>query len=380
MDVNDSKFNNMTCLKNGMVFVGKHFVKADLFFDEKIGEIKENKSAEKPEYYIVPGFVDIHTHGAVGGDFSDGKPEDIPKMLDYYASCGVTSLLPTTMTLSEQEITRAIRTISLCDYSGGAKIAGINIEGPFLSSEKNGAQASFNIKKPDISMFDRLYAACGGIIKLVTLACEEEGAEEFIRHVSRKCVVSLGHSAADYDTAMSAYKSGASHATHLFNAMSPLAHRQPGIVGAAFDSNASVELICDGLHIHPAVVRMVFGMFADRVNLISDSLRCSGMPEGVYPFGGQEIELKNGKACVKGTDTLAGSTISVADAVRNLVSFGIPLETAVYAASTAPADAIGCGNIGRLKAGACADIVVLNKQLEITAVYIDGRRIGRMPC
>lgn len=361
-------------LENGLVFVGKEFIKADIDFEEKINSINLNDSSIEPDCYIVPGFVDIHTHGALGGDFSDAKADDLPKMLDYYAACGVCSILPTTMTVSENEICSALKVISECDYHGGAKIAGIHIEGPFLNPKKNGAQSASNIRKPDSNLFDKFNIAANGKIKMLTLACEEEGSEEFIKYVSTKCTVSLGHSAADYNTAMKAFSDGATHVTHLFNAMNPLGHRAPAIIGAAYDSNASVELICDGIHVHPSVIRMTAQIYGDKLNLVSDSSRCSGMPDGLYLLGGQMTELKNGKATVQGTDTLAGSTISLIDAVRNLVKYGVKLESAIYAASTAPADAIKCHDIGRLEKDACADIVVLDKSLNIKSVYVDGKR------
>ena len=239
---------------------------------------------------------------------------------------------------------------------------------------KRGAQAAENLHLPDTALFDRLNDASGGQVKLVTVACEEEGAMEFITHVSRYATVSLGHTSCTYDQAMEAFARGASHATHLFNGMEGLHHRKPGVIAAAMDAGASVELICDGLHIHPAVIRLVHKLYGDKLNLISDSLRCAGMPDGDYMLGGQPITMKNGKATLTGTDTLAGSSISLLDAVRNVVSFGLPLADAVYAASTAPALAVGLTDIGTLQTGKKADLLVLDKDLALKAVFVDGRR------
>lgn len=258
----------------------------------------------------------------------------------------------------------------------GAKCAGIHLEGPFLSYAKRGAQAAENLHKPDAALFHRLNEASGGLVRLVTVACEEEGAMPFIQEVSKVCTVSLGHTTADYDTAMAAFQAGASHATHLYNGMPSLLHRAPGVIGAAFDSGATVELICDGLHIHPSVIRLTGQLFGKKLVIISDSLRCAGMPDGQYELGGQPIEMKNGKATLLGTDTLAGSSSNLLDEVRNVVSFGLTLEDAIYAVSQAPAQAVGLKDVGVLEAGKRADLLVLDGSLNLEQVYIDGNLIG----
>lgn len=365
-------------IKNAKVFVGKEFVDGDVRFGstiEAVGTLEGAADYDAAGCYVIPGLVDIHTHGAMGEDFSDGNPAGMQPMADYYAAHGVTSFLATTMTLKEETLTPAMLTIRDFKRQGGAKCAGIHLEGPFLCYAKRGAQAAENLHKPDADLFDRLNAASGGMVKLVTVACEEEGAEAFIRNVSQKCTVSLGHSTADYDTAMAGFAAGATHATHLYNGMPSFLHRAPGIIGAALDSGASVELICDGLHIHPAVIRATYKMFGDKLNLISDSLRCAGMPDGDYELGGQPITMKNGKATLTGTDTLAGSSISMLDALRNVVKFGMPLEAAVYAASTAPAQAAGLSDIGAIEAGRAADLLVLDKDLNLKAVFINGEKL-----
>ena len=365
-------------IKNAKVFVGKEFVDGDVRFGstiEAVGTLEGAADYDAAGCYVIPGLVDIHTHGAMGEDFSDGNPAGMQPMADYYAAHGVTSFLATTMTLKEETLTPAMHTIRDFKRQGGAKCAGIHLEGPFLCYAKRGAQAAENLHKPDADLFDRLNAASGGMVKLVTVACEEEGAEAFIRNVSQKCTVSLGHSTADYDTAMAGFAAGATHATHLYNGMPSFLHRAPGIIGAALDSGASVELICDGLHIHPAVIRATYKMFGDKLNLISDSLRCAGMPDGDYELGGQPITMKNGKATLTGTDTRAGSSISMLDALRNVVKFGLPLEAAVYAASTAPAQAAGLSDIGAIEAGRAADLLVLDKDLNLKAVFINGEKL-----
>ena len=363
-------------IKGGKVLFGRTFVDADIAFDRAItaiGRLEGPADLDAAGGYVIPGLVDIHTHGAVGEDFSDGKPQGLQPLADYYAAHGVTSYLATTMTLKEEVLTPAMHAVRDFKPSGGAKCAGVHLEGPFLSFAKRGAQAAENLHKPDAALFHRLNEASGGQVRLVTVACEEEGAIPFIREVSQVCTVSLGHTSADYDTAMAGFQAGASHATHLYNGMPSLLHRAPGVIGAAFDAGASVELICDGLHIHPAVIRATYQMFGDKLNLISDSLRCAGMPDGDYELGGQPIVVKDHKATLL-DGTLAGSSISLLDAVRNVVRFGLPLAEAVYAASAAPAQAVGL-DAGVIAQGKAADLVVLDRDLNLKAVFVDGQRV-----
>lgn len=363
-------------IKNGKVLFGRTFTDADLSFDrtiKAIGRLEGPADLDAAGGYVIPGLVDIHTHGAVGEDFSDGKPQGLQPLADYYAAHGVTSYLATTMTLKEEVLTPAMHAVRDFKPGGGAKCAGVHLEGPFLSFAKRGAQAAENLHKPDAALFHRLNEASGGQVRLVTAACEEEGAIPFIREVSQVCTVSLGHTSADYDTAMAGFQAGASHATHLYNGMPSLLHRAPGVIGAAFDAGASVELICDGLHIHPAVIRATYQMFGDKLNLISDSLRCAGMPDGDYELGGQPIVVKDHKATLL-DGTLAGSSISLLDAVRNVVRFGLPLAEAVYAASAAPAKAVGL-DAGVIAQGKAADLVVLDRDLNLKAVFVDGQRV-----
>ena len=329
------------------------------------------------EHYLLPGFVDIHTHGAAGEDFSDGKAEGLPTLSRHYARYGVTSFLATTMTLPENVLADAMRVIrDFVPPADGARCAGVHLEGPFLCYSKRGAQAAEHLHAPDAALFRRLQAASGGIVRLVTIAPEEPGAIPFIEEISPTCTVSLGHTAADYDTALAAYHAGASHATHLFNAMPGLHHRAPGVIGAAFDASATVELICDGFHIHPAVVRAAWHLFRGRTAVISDSLRCADMPDGEYELGGQPIEVREGKAFLLGSSTIAGSSSNLLEELRNLVAFGIPLEEAVTGVTLTPARAVRLeGEIGCLASGRRADFTVLDHDLNLIRVFVGGRAL-----
>lgn len=367
---------------NANVYVDGSFREASVTIQN--GKIKDVGAADIPcdinaeGKYLVPGFVDIHTHGAMNGDFSDGTADGLQKMSRFYAAHGVTSFLATTMTLKEETLIPAMHAIrDFVRPADGAKCAGIHLEGPFLSYAKRGAQAAENLHKPDAAMFHRLNAVSGNQVRLVTVAPEEENAIAFIKEVSDVCTVSLGHTAADYDTAMAAFQAGASHATHLFNGMPALLHRAPGVVGAAFDSGATVELICDGLHIHPSVIRAVQRLFGEKMVVISDSLRCAGMPDGQYELGGQQVEMKGGKATLLGTDTLAGSSSNLLEELRNLVAFGISLEDAVASVTIAPARAVRLDHeIGSIAPGKQADLLLLTKNLNLEMVCVAGNLIA----
>ncbi|MCD7828970.1 MAG: N-acetylglucosamine-6-phosphate deacetylase [Clostridiales bacterium] len=362
---------------NAQLFRCGGFVPGGMEFGEaitRVGPAVTGEGLDAGGCYLIPGLIDLHTHGAVGADASDGDGAGLERLSRYYAAGGVTSWCPTTMTLREPELRRAMSAArGFRRPTDGARLAGVNLEGPFLSAAKRGAQALENLHAPDFDLFLRLNEASGGQIRLVTVAPELEGAPEFIREASQICTVSLGHTEADYDTALAAYDAGATHTTHLFNAMPPLLHRAPGVVAAAADAGATAELISDGLHVHPAVVRLAHRVFRERLVLISDSLRCAGMPDGAYTLGGQPITMADGKATLTGTDTLAGSSIHPLDGLRRAVAFGVPLEDAVTAATAAPARVLRReGEIGTLEPGRYADFLLLDRQLRLKAVYIGG--------
>lgn len=327
---------------------------------------------------MIPGLVDIHFHGCKGADMCDGTKEALDVIMDYEASVGVTSVCPATMTIPRDELLAVMKNAGAYSYHGGAHLIGINMEGPFISPSKKGAQAAENIMHCDYEYFCQLQEAAGGLIKLVDIAPEEPGAMEFIDEVKGKVVVSLAHTASDYDTAKEAIEHGASHATHLYNAMPPMNHRNPGVIGAVRDSSeCHVELICDGVHIHPSVIRATYAMFgAERIILISDSMRATGLEDGEYTLGGQPVKVRGNLATLH-DGTIAGSATNLMDCLRFVVrEVGIPLETAVMCATANPAREIGIfDEAGSITAGKRADFILLNQNLEIVRVYIDGKEL-----
>lgn len=372
-------------ITNAKVFIDGTFVEGGIEFTDRfiaVGSEVTGGDLDAHGDMIIPGLIDIHTHAALGEDASDGNADAMPVLGRYYAAQGVTSWLPTTMTLAEDALANACKAIASYASSDRpsdcAKVAGIHLEGPFLSYAKRGAQNADHLHVPDIEMFHRLNDASGGLVRLVTIAPEEPGAMDFIREVSRECTVSLGHTIADYDTAKKAFEAGAAHVTHLYNGMPGLHHRQGGVIAAASDAGATVELITDGFHIDPSVIRLTSRLFGDKLCLISDSLRCAGMPDGDYELGGQPVTMKNGKATLTGTDTLAGSSIHLMDGLRNSVSYGISLDQAILAATLTPAKAIRMDDaIGSIARGKCADFIILDHDLQVRAVYIDGKEAVR---
>lgn len=375
-------------IKNALIWTKEHgFLRGGLAFDSAVRSLEfdgiEDGHTFRPleldgaedaldaqGKYLLPGFVDVHVHGALGCDFSDADPAGADAIARRLVRHGVTSHLATTMTMPESALVSAARQTDFgANDPARSGCLGIHLEGPFLSYRKRGAQFAEYLHKADMDMFHRINDACGGMVKLIAVAPETDGAMEFIERASRETTVSLAHTTADYDTAMEAFRRGANHATHLFNGMEAMLHRAPGVVGAAMDAGAYVELICDGLHVHPAVIRAAFRMFPGRVVLISDAVRSAGMPDGDYTLGGQAITMKNGRTTL-GDGTLAGSNITLLEALQNCVSFGIPLTEAVEAATLRPAVSVGIeGEVGSIEPGKRADFVLLDQDLNLCAVY-----------
>lgn len=308
---------------------------------------------------IVPGLVDVHCHGCMGLESTDGE-EALKKMSKYWAECGVTSWYPTGCTIPVKDIKNAF---SFIPQTEGANIVGYHSEGPYICHKYKGAQDPNNIVRPNIADFDDV-----DNIKLITLAPEVDGALDYIKN--SKALVVVGHTEATYDEAMAGFKAGAKCVTHLFNGMPSLHHRQPSILGAAYDSGAYVQIICDGMHIHPSVIRLTYKLFSSkRMILISDAIRPALLADGDYDSGGLSVTVKNGKATLKGTDTLAGATTSLYGCVQKAIEFGIKPQEAYKMASTTPSEMMGIKK-GKIKKGYDAEFLLLDSEWKLKDVLI----------
>ena len=371
-------------IKGASVFCedGTFQVKDVFVEDHKIvateAEVSDKTVVDANGYKLIPGLVDVHSHGACGHDFCDCDVEGVKEILRFEKAHGITSYCPTSMTLSKEMLVDIFATAKEADgIADGARVIGINMEGPFIAPEKKGAQNGAYIQAPSAETFRACQQASGGLIKLVTLAPEMEGSVEFIKELKDEVHISVGHTTADYDTAKAAFEAGADHVTHLYNAMPAFTHRAPGVIGAVADSrHVMVELICDNVHIHPAVVRATFAMMgADRMILISDSMRATGMPDGTYTLGGLDVSVNGNRATLVDGGALAGSVTNLMDCMRTVVKvMKIPLETAVACATANPARCLGVyDTYGSISEGKKADIVLLDEDLELKMVIKDGQ-------
>lgn len=346
---------------------------------------------EAPGAYVIPGLIDIHFHGSRGADLCDATPEALHTIAAYEAGIGVTAICPATMTLGADALERIMANAAgFSPATHEASLVGINMEGPYISPDKVGAQNPRHVRAALIDEFDRLQRASGGLIRLVDVAPEMPGNLDLVEHVAAggsagsfdgkqlPVRASIAHTTAGYDCAVEAFERGARQMTHLFNAMPGLGHRQPGPIAAAAEHpEVFAELIADGVHVHPAMVRLAFKLFgAGRICLISDSLRACGLGDGSYDLGGQEVHVCGCEARIS-NGSLAGSVSSLLDCLRSCVQLmEIPLEDAVRAATTNPARAIGVDSrYGAIREGASADAVVLNQDLSVRHVILRGQLI-----
>ncbi len=362
-------------IKNASVYTEDgRFLRKDIYiegdvFAHDVEEVSDRTQIDAAGCFAIPGLTDIHFHGCVGHDFCDGTVAAISAMASYEASVGVTNIVPATMTLGEETLFDICRTakayVETHSQEGKARLYGINMEGPFVALSKKGAQNADYVRKADITMFDRLNEASGHMVKLLAIAPEEEGAMDFIEKKHGEVVLSL------------AFEKGASHVTHMYNAMNPFTHRAPGLVGAAADTKkVEVELICDGVHIHPAAVRATFNLFGDdRIILISDSMMATGLEDGDYSLGGQAVKVVGNLATLK-DGTIAGSATNLMDCMRTAVlKMGIPMESAVKCAAVNPAKSVGIyDRCGSITPGKRANVVLLQKEdLSLRQVIVEGK-------
>ena len=349
-------------------------------FTEILDYVPEEAGVDLENACVIPGLIDVHNHGNSGADFSDGDYEGLVKIASYLASVGVTSFAPASMTLPYEVLDAAFRTAAKLHReqpAGCARLMGIQMEGPFFSEKKKGAQNGAYLRLPDFEAFEKLFAASEGLVRIADLAPELEGAVEFTKQASKLCTVSVAHTDAGYEDAAAVFAAGATHLTHLYNAMPAIHHRKPGVIGAASEcENVIAELICDGQHVHESSVRMAFKLFPGRICLISDALRCCGMPDGQYELGGQEVFMKNGLAKLA-DGTIAGAATNLYDGMCNAVKFGIPVEQAILSATIIPARQLGrAEEIGSIEPGKLADFVVCGEDLQRKAVYLNGEKLA----
>lgn len=335
------------------------------------------KTFDARENLVLPGFIDIHTHGGAGVDFNNADAKDIRNVRDFFASQGTTTFLPAILTDTEETMLRSI--LSVVQAKNALKcsqIYGIHLEGPFLSPEYKGAMPEELLQPCSYPLFKRLQDSSGGQIRLITLSPELEGAAELTKRLAMEGVrVSLGHSGADYETAVSCIEAGAVSATHTFNAMKLMRQHDPAIATAVLESDGYCEAICDGKHLHPAVVRLLLKTKGlSRVIAVTDSIMAAGMREGIYRLGINNVVVRGGDAKIMGTDIRAGSILTTIQALRNIMEFtGLPVEKAVIPLTENPARMLGIFHRkGSLDVGKDADLVMVDDKYQVLATFSEG--------
>jgi N-acetylglucosamine-6-phosphate deacetylase len=352
--------------------------------DSQIGDIREAAQAPPDAAVvsdlIVPGFVDLHVHGGDGADFMDGADEAAARVASFHARNGTTAMAATTLSVSRTDLRDSVTTIARVSRSArqAAEICAIHLEGPYISAKRAGAQSIESIRPADIHEIGALLNEAPHLRFMITVAPEIEGVRALIEHFRGRIIFSIGHTAADYGDAVAALEWGATHFTHLFNAMTGMHHREPGVVGAALVSTAATaELIADGVHVHPAVLRVATLAMPNRIALVTDAVRAAGMPEGKYKLYDHEFSVTPSGAARLGDGTLAGSTLTMQRAVQNMVELaGLPIEMVIPLASEVPARILGIADRkGRIAAGYDADLVVLTPKFEVSRVFTRGREL-----
>ncbi len=322
-------------------------------------------------HYVSAGFIDLHIHGSGGADTMDASLEALQTISSTLLQTGTTSFLATTMTMSTQDIDKALQNIQMHKENvSGAQVLGIHLEGPFINADKHGAQDKKYVQKPNIELIQNYINE----IKMITIAPEVEGAEKFVKHLTKEyphMILSIGHSDASYDKSKESFSWGISHATHLFNAMNPYHHRTPGIIGAVFDSEVTCDIIADLVHTHPSALELTHKIKGDRLILITDAMRAGCMKCGSYDLGGRTVTVSDGKA-VLADGTLAGSVLKLNEALKNMIKHtSMTRVEAVNAVTQIPAQILGVKK-GLLQEGYDADIVIFDEDFSIMSTIVKG--------
>ena len=366
-------------IKNALVFIDSEFIKKDICIKNGVIVSFDKPSENMPEFdaggnYLVPGFIDIRTHGAVGVDVNSASIEGFERMSRFFASRGVTSFLASILTDSEENTLKILSRISeyISETHSGASLLGAHLEGPFLSPEKKGAMPEKYLRKGDSALLKKYLDT--GAVKYITVAPEVEGVKEIIEEFGAVLPFALGHSAADYQTTLNVIKSGAVASTHTFNAMQGIDRTEPNILGAVLEADIYNELISDGYHVHPANMRMLYKLKGNKkIIAITDSIEAAGMPDGEYKLGSNAVTVSNGEAFLSGTKTRAGSVLTMDNALKNLIKYlDISLEEALPMLTENPADLLGLKK-GYIKIGCDADFTVLDKDLNVINTIISGK-------
>lgn len=379
-------------IKNGTVFTDDSFRKANITIkDGKIASLEDSNSDQFPELdalgkRVIPGFIDIHTHGANGIDINHAKTQDIEKISSFFAAQGTTGWLASIVTDTEENTLWCIEQLKAAINSPdngvkGARLLGTHLEGPFLDPQYRGSMAEHLLRKGDPDLFKKYYDVAGGTIKFVTVSPEVVGVPELIKEMKRLgIVVAIGHSGADYDTSMAAINNGATCVTHTFNGMKLIHQHFPAITGAALESDVYCEAICDGRHLHPGVVRLLIKTKGlDRVVAVTDSITATGLPDGEYYLGVNKVRVTDGDAKLVSDGTRAGSTLTMIKALQNLVEFtGRNLEELIPLLTINPASAMNINDCkGSINVGKNADIIILDDNLNVDTTIVGGNIVYR---